>query len=319
MASLPSKRAFLLALSHREKARGLIAEADQAAASGVIQPERHATLRDFYAKHLADAESRIARLQDRERRKLGSLEHQLRATINDQARLVDRAVAGKVTPEKANSLNRQYQAEIVKLESAIEAAESLLNATQSAELGGFVDLPLEDYDAAQQQAFTPVERWRARRWAIFFAGVFVALLLMFLILRQGPSARDLKADFQQVDPATVTIVVTNSGSQQAELYVPAPEGGAAAADGAGFGLQVFVREQGRDSFSLLPASDECWANNGLPILGAPLTLIPNIPVQVTLDLSRLPQLVNQPDAAKVALVSPRGAVMQAEEFPVPVP
>jgi hypothetical protein len=314
VASLPVKRAFILALSHREKARGLVAEAEQAAAAGALDPERHAALRDFYAKHLGDAEARLARLQDRERRKLGSLEHQLRATINDQARLVDRAVAGKVTPEKANALNRQYQQEIAGLESAIEATESLLNATHSQDLGGFVDLPLEEYIFAQQHAFTPVERWRARRWAIFFAAVFVTLLLVFLILRQGPTGRNVDAVFTQTEPDIITITVTNTGSQSAELLVPVPEGGA-----DGFGLQVLVREQGRDTFSLLPASDECWKNNGLPILGAPLTLIPNIPVQVTLDLSRLQLLVNQPDAAEVALVSPRGATIAKDEFPVQQP
>lgn len=314
---MPSKRAFLLALSHREKARALMAEADHAAANGTLDPERYAALRDFYTTHLQHAESRLAQLQDRERRKLSSLQHQLRATINDQARLVDRAVAGKITAEKANALNRQYQDEIANLENAIDATESLLNATHSSELGGVIDLPLEEYNTISHVPITPVERWRARRWALLFAGAFVTLLLIFLIIRQGPSGRSVNATFASISPTVVGVTVTNTGAHEGVLYVPWPEGGADADDA--FGLQVYVQESGRDTFSLLPNSDECWKNNGLPILGSPLTLLPNIPTQVTLDLPRLHQLVDRPQAVKVVLITPSGRVLAEQSFPVPEP
>ena len=292
-----------------------MAEAGQSVASGGLDPERHAALRDFYTKHLQDAESSLARLQDHERRKRSSLEHQLRATINDQVRLVDRAVAGKITAEKANILNRRYQGEIAALENAIDATESLLNATHSSELGGFVDLPLEEYNVAQQQPISPVERWRARRWAILFAGTFVALLLVFLVLRQGPVGRRVSATFTAIDSATIGVTVTYIGSQESELLVPWPERAAETSGGA-YGLQLYVQEHGRDGFNLLPGSDECWKNNGLPILGTPLTLLPNIPTQITLDLPRVQQLVDRPEAIRIALRSPNGRILAEDEFVV---
>lgn len=289
-----------------------MAEADRSAAEGTLDAERYAALRDFYTNHLQNAETRLAQLQDRERRKLASLEHQLRATINDRARLVDRAVAGKVTAEKANALNRQYQDEIANLENAIDATESLLNATHTSELGGVIDLPLEEYNAVEHQPISPVERWRAQRWAIVFAGAFVVLLLVFLVIRQGPTGRSLDAEFASINPSTVGITITNTGAHEGQLFAPWPEGGVDT-DGA-FGLQVYVQEFGRDHFSLLPNSDECWRHNGLPILGAPLTLLPNIPTHVTLDLPRLQQLVDRPQAVNVALVSPSGRILAEKHF-----
>lgn len=318
MVSIPAKRAFLLTLSHREKARALMAEADQALAGATLDSDRYAALRDFYTRHFQDAESHLARLQDHERRKLASLEHQLRATINEQARLLDRAVEGKVSAEKANALNRQFQGDIANLENAIDATESLLNATHSSELGGFVDLPIEEYDLATNLPISPIERWRARRWAILSAGTFVALLLVFLVLRQTPAGRGVSAAFAEHSPTTIGVTITNTGSQPADLFVPWPEGDVKT-QGAAYGLQVHVREQGRDAFSLLPASDECWKSNGLPILGAPITLLPNIPAQVTLDIPRLERLVTRPEAIKITLVSPRGRVLDYREFDVPAP
>lgn len=312
VANVTSKRAFLLALSHREKTRALMAEADRSAADGVLDAERHAALRDFYTKHLHAAESRLNQLQDRERRKLSSLEHQLRATINNRARLVDRAVAGKVTAQKANTLNRQYEDEIGNLENAIDATQSLLNATHSAELGGLIDLPLEEYAAAPELPVSPVERWRSRRWAILFAGAFVAMLLLFLFFRQGPAGQRVEAQFTAIDTNTVGVTIVNTGAHEALLHVPWQEA-ALTADRA-FGLQLHVKESGSEGFKLLPGSDECWKSNGLPILGVPQTLLPNIPANVTLDVNRLEQLVDRPEAVRIVLVSPGGRRISEDTF-----
>jgi hypothetical protein len=313
------RRAFVLALSHREKARAMMAEAEQAQAAGRLDAARYTALRDFYAKHLQDAESHLARLQEQERRRLDSLEHQLRATINEQARLVDRAMAGEVAPAKANELNRGFQHEIAALEGRIEASRQVLSATHAADLGPFVDRPLDDYAAPASQIAPLLDRWQSRRWAIVASALFVLGLLLFLVLRRGPTGADLEAAFSHLDPATISVTVTNSSSRPAALYVPWPETGPLEAPGMpAFGLRLHVIENGHDTFKLLPATDACWKSHGYLITN-PIYLNPNIPAQVTLDLECIQHLVTRPTAVELTLTTARTGTLAQETFEITLP
>ena len=82
METTDSRYRFRLALSLLEQVRGLIAESERALAAGTIDRERYDSVVEYYAGHLQRAKDNHNAAREAERRKLTSLEHELRATLN---------------------------------------------------------------------------------------------------------------------------------------------------------------------------------------------------------------------------------------------
>ncbi|MDX9972614.1 MAG: hypothetical protein RBU21_06485 [FCB group bacterium] len=146
-----SESALRLALSYRDKARILSREAGEAFAAGRIQEAEHARLQEFYARHAQHAEDRIARLQQEHQRRADGLHESIQSTARRQAELADLASARDIAPHKANRLNRRYTQTIEEERARYRHEQQLASVQDVAEVGGFIDRPLDNYRAGSRE------------------------------------------------------------------------------------------------------------------------------------------------------------------------
>ncbi|MCP4643752.1 MAG: hypothetical protein GY851_25125 [bacterium] len=134
-----------LALSHRRKARSLAAQCERAYAAGSLPETRHKTLHHLYSEQLALAESTVARIREEQRAQVGDLDRRLRRLQLEQAQLSRQLMTGGLPPRRANIQNRRLVGAAHDIEAVIENRRRILAADDPDDLGGFIDLPLEEY------------------------------------------------------------------------------------------------------------------------------------------------------------------------------
>lgn len=136
---------FRLALSHREKARALRDQADRARDEGAVDEAHYAAVNRLYSEQQALAESAVARLRGEQRGRIEDLEAQIRELELDQARLLRRAAAREIKPERANEGNQRLARRAQELNDEIAERRRLIEADSPEAVGGFLDLPLNEY------------------------------------------------------------------------------------------------------------------------------------------------------------------------------
>ncbi|MBI5094469.1 MAG: hypothetical protein HZB26_18785 [Candidatus Hydrogenedentes bacterium] len=160
MANTEPRLRLRAALSHRDKAKLSIQECAQALASGAINKARHDSLYEFYSGHLRAAEQEVATARAEQRRHLDTLQSKLSAALDSQFGISERATSGILSATKANARNRELAADIERYRAAITECASLISANSAAELGGFIDLPLDQYARPTLGEPAPVSRFQ---------------------------------------------------------------------------------------------------------------------------------------------------------------
>ena len=145
MARTDPEQSFRLALSHREKARNLARQSDEALRNGDIDANRYETLHGQSTEQLAVAESTLARLREEQRSTVAELRHRLRAAELEQANLSREASSGTMPPRKANEANRAILRKAQRVSEELAKCQALLAADSPGDLGGFVDLSWDRY------------------------------------------------------------------------------------------------------------------------------------------------------------------------------
>ena len=140
-ASLPLR----LALSRREKATGLLAEAEAAFVQGLLDQEQLTSQQERCQQEQASATAEIERYRQLAQAHGETLRAELRACRHEQAHLPGRVAAGKLSPQQANDRNRELTQRINALRAELRDIEAAITAESSKELGGFIDLPFERY------------------------------------------------------------------------------------------------------------------------------------------------------------------------------
>ena len=161
MARTDPEQSFRLALSHREKARNLSRQSDEALHNGDIDAKRYETLHGQSTEQLAMAESTLARLREEQRSTVAELRHRLRAAELEQANLSREASSGTMPPQKANEANRAILRKAQRVSRELAKCQALLAADSPRDLGGFVDLSWDRYlrpNTDDLPALRPVQR-----------------------------------------------------------------------------------------------------------------------------------------------------------------
>jgi len=140
-ANLPLR----LALSHREKALALAAEAEAAFEQGIFDRTQLDTQQERYRQEGESANAELERCRKLAEAHGETLRAELRACRHEQAHLPDRVSAGKLPPHQANDRNRALTERIAALRKALRDIETAITAESSKELGGFIDLPFHGY------------------------------------------------------------------------------------------------------------------------------------------------------------------------------
>jgi hypothetical protein len=280
---------------------------------------------------------------------------ELQRALTEQSKLVERATAGRVPPDKANALNRELLSRIAWLRAAVAEHNAALGTASAADLGGFFDLPLDEYpttiarlrggSARAESSPASVHQRKGLLSAliedeptiagiqlkptrlgliVWGACIVIAMLTTLwcvgLISLGGTMDLQVAAGSSATEPVLVTI--GNNGTRPIDVYVPLPEGGVSGSEeeaaGRIYGLRVWTREKGSSEYRLLPASVDCWRRQE-PSLdeSRPLTVPPRLSVAIVLDPAKLTALGIKVESIRVALVHADGRIAAQREVAFP--
>lgn len=305
--------------------------------------------------HIQRAQGLVAALRRALENEIVAGGGELQRAIEEQSQLAERATTGRIRPEKANALNRELLSRITWLRAAVAEHNAALGAASAADLGGFFDLPLDEYPAtiarlrggsARAECSPPSVHQRKSLLSaliedeptiagiqlkptrlgliVWGACIVIAMLTTLwyvgLVSLGGTTDLQVVAGSSAAEPVLVTI--GNNGTRPIDVYVPLPEGGVFGSEeeaaGRIHGLRVWTREKGSSEYRLLPASVDCWRRQE-PSLdeSRPLTVPPRLSVAIVLDPAKLTALGIKVESIRVALVHADGRVAVRREITLP--
>ncbi|MBN2310030.1 MAG: hypothetical protein JXR94_13740 [Candidatus Hydrogenedentes bacterium] len=157
----------------------------------------------------------------------------------------------------------------------------------------------------------------------FGAAVAAILVLSVLILAVAPGRIALQFDAElDASGETVRIRCTNRGHKEVGLCVPWPEEGQAPGQWPGgrrsvYGLEVHVRERGKDAFQLFPSTEGLWAAQGVPIRGSGrVAILGGATREIVFDLQGVAAAGADAEAIRLVLVRGDGRAVDSFETPV---
>jgi hypothetical protein len=220
-------------------------------------------------------------------REVKALRQEVRGAVEATGERLQRALAG----EQSNG------DEVTRLRHDITQFNMLLKATASQELGGFADLPLDQY---------PVELGLRVRGSNFkldrddFITVVVSVVLMIFICGGIAWYHLWRAEvFFQISrpgPRLVAIEFQNHSSFTTYLVGPWPEG-RADFDHNDFGLTLHCRAAGAEEFQDCTNLRDVWTYQRRTLSPAkPIQVESGMSVVVVLDLTRLESAYGMPIA-----------------------
>ena len=267
------------------------------------------------APHVSRAEAHLAALRKELSQKSARLSRQLTSVITQQRLLSERLMKGKIAPADANERNRDLTLHIQGLRIQLAELESLLHAANSTHLGGFVDLPLDEYaGTGSPQAGSFSAAWRRllslrpSRSALavwLFAFILgVAGAVIFLRLTPVPPSVMLSSVKEEGGRAQITI--QNNTPDTVVVGVPWPDAGPLMGTyPVEYGLAVYMEEPDRTGYRLAASSQYEWEYLGLPVQEATtITVYPMQSIILKLDIK---STASKAHGVRVALCSAAGA------------
>ena len=312
---------FRLALSYREKAQKLQQESARAWSAGKIDNSSYEKLSRFYTDHIRLAEKEIARCRE----EAGARHDQFRSVHNqltrDYQRVRQEEETRRIAPERAARERARLEHEIARHREAMTALQQLTAAKTSPELGGHLDLPIEAYRGEPGAPLASKRRgWRWTWEAIVLALAlvligFAAILALPLftdsdwsLWGRRPAVLVCAFTIEPVQGKSLAVECRNVGDRPIDLYLPWPAAippEAKPADRSLGGLELQLREVGKDSFDTYPVPSEWWLYNGRPLnSGEAVVVEPLLTAQLHLDLTMVKSIGQGMDAMR--LIAKRG-------------
>jgi hypothetical protein len=241
-----------------------------------VKVTRFDTVAASYREHERTAAALHKDLLKPHQKQLPDLQSTLRKKHLQQKRLVTEVSQGKIKPQKANELNRDLAAEMIELQKAIHISQAIVNAQSAEDLGGLIELPIDEYAPRIDPNYGNRDREVDAGKNSINTRVLVqasAVLLTLVLLWVGWSHYTSlgKARFSVESPQgrshALEIVCKNKGDKRIKVFAPWPGGITMASDREkfprrSFGIQLYIKEKGKDIFRLLPASPGCWYRGG---------------------------------------------------------
>ena len=129
------------AFSRKEKIDGLLANLEEL--KGGMEEEQQSKLKSEYNKTLLEASVEIQKIKERLSEQIVSLQKDLEMYQTESKDLDTRFKVGEVDAESYRKQGRKLAQEISKSEEEIAKYKTLLEVKTAAEVGGYIDVPLE--------------------------------------------------------------------------------------------------------------------------------------------------------------------------------
>lgn len=199
-------------------------------------------------------------------KRLSNLRRAATAALREQKALSARLMRGRVDPATANAANRELTLRLEALRNETSGLERLLAVAKSSEVGGFLDVPFDEY-RVETRSQTPSSFRLTRRalllwWGCFLAGVGGTLGFLWVT----DDVNRVRLEVRRESAEVVEITVHNDGVEPVKVCVPWPDGLDAVAENdrrAVYGLAVYGRYAGSSETRLLDFSQESWRYLGV--------------------------------------------------------
>jgi len=149
-------RQLQLAYSRKEKITRLLSNLETLRSQGGVPDEDYPTIRNEYEAFLNDAEESIEQLRQQTEQEIERHERELRGLERDRQRMEVRLKVGELSQERFVREVGRVDRRIMNTQNDIARFRKSLEANSSAELGGFVDVPIAD--DARRTAGLDIER-----------------------------------------------------------------------------------------------------------------------------------------------------------------
>jgi len=247
----------------------------------------------------------------------------LRRALADQDRLAKRAAAGAIQPQEANETNRRLAARVQGLRGEVAELSALAAAQTSAQAGGFVDVPLDEYAGSRADGRPKIDLKPTPLglclWVVVLAAAIAGVLAYRGFIRLGPPVR-IEAALDQ--NGVVRVVCRNRTPFAAAVHVAWPEGGSEQAetneDTRRYGIVCRIRERGAKEERVVVPPLDAWVHGAMP-LRAPeaITLGPGMSVELLLDTSAFLRVGAAPESLRLALTDANGRTAATTEVDLP--
>jgi hypothetical protein len=167
-------------------------------------------------------------------------------------------------------------------------------------------------------------RTRLRGALILATAIAVMFIVGRLVLSLVPSGASAEFKVRLTDPDRGVVLVTghNNGQRPLTVRVPWPEQGPTDAErrdaAHSYGIQVYVREQGRDTFQLLPFTVDAWRSRGAKIWeNETVTAGAGMSRQLEMDARVLKKNARDAEAFRIDVTRADGTVVATFDAPFP--
>jgi len=288
---------FQRALSYREKARRLRTALEEAYKTGGIAPSRYENEFAVYSDHIAVADRMIEDLRLGELPRLAAEGRKLQRLLQTRGRIA----AGKFRMGAAWR-TRRLDRRIARCREAIATYNTLIAAKEPGAVGGFLDLPLDQYRAApprREREFS-LTRSNLKLMGMALVLLVTAVAVTFLVLLPG-SGLNVTATRVSGETDIVLLACVNAGGRAVTLRVPWDDA-RNQATGDVFGIDVFIQDAEKGDFRLWPDSSGVWYYEGRPArFHDPIIIPPLLRVELRLDLGQLRRFQPEAKLAKVVV------------------
>jgi len=233
----------------------------------------------------------------------------LKAALRKQADCLKEAEAGGISERKAQQRLQRLTEEINHHRAQITLYNRLLSAKSPEDLGGFINLPMDQYSReltrSKKPAFTKLNRRDKRQAAAFLVLALLAVLAVAYWSRAHGEVR-FGAAAPHFPNGKIHLRCQNNTSS--EIFFHAPWGQSAEQQRfrADYGVEVLARSPGQNEYRLVPSGD-AWLYNSLPANPLePIRVAPGLSIDGELDLRPIFQQVPGADALRLICTQGNG-------------
>jgi len=248
----------------------------------------------------------------------------LQESLALQEALPKLVAAGQIKPQQANDQNRKLNEIIAELQADMAGYNQLLQATNSKEAGGFIDLPLGEYPIALHAANAvphPLLFWRRletedRRTILVTLFVLViGISSLFYFLRWRDQV--VFSAWVEEDADTRTLVLESRSNEPFPIFLLMPWHEAdeleIEEESKAFQVEMQLRFSMQEPFRNLPATDQPWQHTGQYLQYAgPVRVLPHLSEEIHLDLNTLRELYPDAIGLRLHVRNQRGNIAYTE-------
>jgi hypothetical protein len=300
-----------LLLSWREQAGRQLRDHRPATPAGRARYEAHGRQAEYYLRQTISQHQRY----------LMNLGESLQGAIAEAQRIDARLAAGRMRSEDAAMARAELERRTARLREEIAAWNALLRAKRSADAGGFIDLPLEEYAPrlGLKPAARPKDRWELRHYLFITALTIVAAIGGYSYYSNAAAPRlSCEQGYQQAPAEAVTFTLTNTGLTPVSLHVPLPDPLPSRMENGACGLVVLARHGGRPGYQAVLTQPAEWLHLGATMTGQDaLEIQPGGMETVALDLRLVRARLDDLQGLRIEATLPSGKVVCAQEWALP--